>query len=53
MKKLIGFLLVITSFFLINIEAFAEEDTTCNYKSKAALSKAAYNADANYTIKKR
>ena len=52
MKKLIGFLLVITSFFLINIEAFAEEDTTCNYKSKAALSKAAYNADANYTIKK-
>lgn len=51
MKKLLGFLIIIASFFIISLNAYAEEDTKCNYKSKAELSKAAYNADANYAIR--
>lgn len=51
MKKIIGFLLIILSFICVgNVQA--EEDTTCNYASKAALMKAAGNVEANYTIKK-
>lgn len=52
MKKIVGFLLIITSFFIMNSRVNAEEDTSCNYKSKAELSKSAFNVDANYTIKK-
>lgn len=52
MKKILVFLLIISSFFIVSINVYALDDTTCNYKSKAELSKAAYNADANYTIKK-
>lgn len=51
MKKILYFLVAVTSLFIVSINVYAEEDTKCNYKSKAELSKAAYNADANYTIK--
>lgn len=52
MKKIICLSIVILSFLLARPYVNAEEDTTCNYSSKAALSKAAYNVDANYTIRK-
>lgn len=52
MKKIVGFLFIITSFFILNVNVKAEEDTSCNYTSKALLSKAAFNVDANYTIRK-
>ncbi len=51
MKKVVYFLVAISSFFIISLNAYAEEDTKCNYKSKAELSKAAFNADANYIIR--
>lgn len=52
MKVLFYNLIAITSFFIISFNVYALDDTTCNYKSKAELSKAAYNADANYSIRK-
>ncbi len=52
MKKIICFLISISSFFLLSFHVMAEEDTTCSYSSQVSLSKAAYNVDANYTIKK-
>lgn len=51
MKKILGFLIIISSFFIVSLNVYAEEDTKCNYKSKAELSKAAFNADANYSIR--
>lgn len=50
MKKIFVFVVIILSLSYINVQA--EEDTTCSYASKAALSKAAYNVEHNYTIKK-
>ncbi|MCH5166603.1 MAG: hypothetical protein J1F35_01800 [Erysipelotrichales bacterium] len=52
MKKIFRFLVVITFFTCFSLNVYAEEDTTCNYSSKATLQKSAYNVDANYTIKK-
>lgn len=51
MKKICYFLFIILAFICMGT-VHAEEDTTCNYASKAALMKAAGNVSANYTIKK-
>ena len=52
MKKVYSFLLVVLLAFSFPFMVNAEEDTTCNYKSKSALQKSAYNVDANYMIRK-
>lgn len=52
MKKFWVLVLTIFSTIILANNVSAEEDTTCNYNSKAYLNKLAYNVTANYQIRR-
>lgn len=52
MKRFYGFFVVIIIFTCFITNVYAEEDTTCNFSSKASLQKSAYSVEMSPTIKK-
>lgn len=52
MKRFYGFFVGIIFITCLTTNIYAEEDTTCNYSSKASLQQSAYSVEFSPTIKK-
>lgn len=52
MKKIKVFIFIMVSLFIFENNIYAEEDTSCTYKSQSILNKSAYNVEFNYNIRK-